>query len=120
MPSVAKFLAKNIATVLLIIVAVAATIFVVGKVEGVWDFLFPDKVIAEHKFTIVTSVQKLGHLVTVKHEVAKTNIKVEIHRGFLNAGYYSANTMPSARSRQALILTRLTKTAFASGTTPIL
>ena len=36
-------------------------------------------------------MQGMGHLVTVLHEVAKTDIKVEIHRGFLNAGYYSAN-----------------------------
>ena len=90
MVGIAKFLAKNIATVLLIVVVAAATVIVVGKVEGIWSFLFPDKVIAEHKFTIVTGVQELGHLVTVVHEVAKTDIKVEIHRGFLNAGYYSA------------------------------
>ena len=93
MVGVVKFLAKNIVPVLLILVVVAATIFVVGKVEGVWNFLFPDQVIAEHKYTIVTGVQGMGQLVTVKHEVAKTDIKVEIHRGFLNAGYYSANHM---------------------------
>ncbi len=86
-----KLLAKNIATVLLIVIVVAATLYVAGKAEGVLSFLFPDKVIAEHKYTIVTGIQGMGQLVTVKHEVAKTDIKVEIHRGFLNAGYYSAN-----------------------------
>ena len=93
MAGIIKLLAKNIVTVLLIVVVVAATLFVVGKVEGVWSFLFPDQVIAEHKYTIVTGIQGMGQLVTVKHEVAKTDIKVEIHRGFLNAGYYSANHM---------------------------
>ena len=90
MAGVAKFLAKNIATVLLIILVAAATVYISGKFESVRNFLFPDQIIAEHKFTIVTGVQGLGHLVTVKHEVAKTDSKVEIHRGFLNAGYYSA------------------------------
>lgn len=93
MAGILKLLAKNIVTVLLIVVAVAATLFVAGKVEGVWSFLFPDQVVAEHKYTIVTGIQGMGQLVTVKHEVAKTDIKVEIHRGFLNAGYYSANHM---------------------------
>lgn len=91
MLGVSKFLAKNIATVLLIVVVVAVTVFVVGKAEGLWNFLFPDQVIARHRYTIVTGIQGLGHLVTVKHEVAKTDIKVEIHGGFLNSGYYSAN-----------------------------
>ena len=93
MAGILKLLAKNIVTVLLIVVVAAATIFLVGRVEAVWSFLFPDQVIARHKYTIVTGVQGMGQLVTVKHEVAKTDIKVEIHRGFLNAGYYSANHM---------------------------
>ena len=93
MAGLLKLLAKNIVTVLLIVVVVAATLLVVGKVEGVWSFLFPDQAIAEHKFTIVTGIQGMGQLVTVKHEVAKTDIKVEIHSGFLNSGYYSANHM---------------------------
>ena len=51
---------------------------------------FPDQIIADHRFTIVTSIQGMGQLVTVKHEIVKTDIKVEIHRGLLNSGYYSA------------------------------
>ena len=91
MVSIARFLAKNIVTVLLVIVVAAATLFVVGNVENLWTVLFPDRVIAEHKYTIVTGVRGLGNFVTATHEVAKTDIKVEIHRGFLNSGYYSAN-----------------------------
>lgn len=91
MVAITKFLAKNIITVLLIVFVAAATLFVAGRVESVWGFLFPDKVIAEHKYTIVTGVRGLGNFVTAEYEVAKTDIKVEIHRGFLNAGYYSAN-----------------------------
>ena len=91
MAGIPKFLTRNIATVLLIVLVVAATAYISGKVDAVRSFLFPDQIIAEHRYTIVTGVQGLGHLVTVKHEVAKTDIKVEIHRGFLNVGYYSAN-----------------------------
>ena len=91
MVGIAKFLAKNIVTVLLIVLVIAATLFVVGKVDSLWSFLFPDKVIADHKYTIVTGIQGLGHFVTAVHEVHKSDIKVEIHRSFLNAGYYSAN-----------------------------
>ncbi len=41
--------------------------------------------------TIVNSVRGLGQLVTVRVELAKTDIRVSIHEGFLNSGYYSAN-----------------------------
>lgn len=86
-----KFLAKNLVTVLLIVLVAAATVYATGKFSELRHFLFPDEVIAENKYTIVTGVQGLGYLVTAKHEVAKTDITVEIHRGFLNSGYYSAN-----------------------------
>ena len=90
MVAITKFLTRNIAAVLLIVLVVVATTYVTGKVEGVRSFLFPDQVITEHRYTIVTGIQGMGQLVTVKHEVAKTDIKIEIHRGFLNYGYYSA------------------------------
>ena len=41
--------------------------------------------------TIVNSVRGLGQLVTVRVELAKTDIQVSIHGGFLNSGYHSAN-----------------------------
>ena len=82
---------RNVATVLLILLVVAATTYVTGKLESVRDFLFSDQVIVEHSFTIVTGMQGMGDLVTVKHEVAKTDIKVEIKRGIFNIGGYSAN-----------------------------
>ena len=91
MVAITKFLTRNIAAVLLIIMVVVATTYVTGKFEGVRSFLFPDQVIAEHRYTIVTGIQGMGQLVTVKHEVAKTDIKVEIKRGIFNIGGYSAN-----------------------------
>ena len=91
MVAITKFLTRNIAAVLLIIMVVVATTYVTGKFEGVRSFLFSDQVIVEHSFTIVTGMQGMGDLVTVKHEVAKTDIKVEIKRGIFNIGGYSAN-----------------------------
>ncbi len=41
--------------------------------------------------TLALSLQGLGQLITVSSEVAKTDIRVSIHEGALNMGYYSAN-----------------------------
>lgn len=41
--------------------------------------------------TIVNSVRGLGQLVTVRVELAKTDIQVSIHEGWANSGYHSAN-----------------------------
>ena len=41
----------------------------------------------------------MGQLVTGKHEVAKTDIKVEIKRGIFNIGGYSANHIRNRRGR---------------------
>ena len=40
MTSVAKFLARNIVTVLLVILVIAATTYVTGKLEGLHELLF--------------------------------------------------------------------------------
>lgn len=90
MANLLKFLTKNVTVVLLIALVVAGTVYVTGKVEGLVEFLFPDKVIAQHRYTIVTGLQAMGDLVTVKYQVAKTDSKVDIQRGFLGIGSYSA------------------------------
>lgn len=41
--------------------------------------------------TIVNSVRGLGQLVTVRVELAKSDVRVSIHEGVLNTGFYSAN-----------------------------
>ncbi|MCY3832789.1 MAG: DUF4230 domain-containing protein [Chloroflexi bacterium] len=66
----------------------------VGKVNEVRDFFFPETAAyVRSPQTIVNSISGIGQLVTVTSEVETTDVKVEIHGGFLNAGYYSANHM---------------------------
>lgn len=76
---------------LLLSIGVVAGAYLGSRVQSLRAFLFPNQIIAEQKYMIVTGVQELGHLVTVQYKVASTNINVEIHHGFLDAGFYSAN-----------------------------
>ncbi len=89
--------AKNIVRVIGLLLIVAVVLHITGVLtelnKGIRDFLFPDKVITDHKQIIVTGLQGMGQLVTAKHTVKKPDLKVEIHRGVLNYGYYSANHM---------------------------
>ena len=63
----------------------------VGKVYEVRDFFFPETTAyARAPQTIVNSIHGI-QLVTVTSEIETTDVKVEIHHGILNAGYYSAN-----------------------------
>ena len=91
MAGIVKFLGKNFASVVLVLIGVMAGGYVGGTVESVRAFLFPDQIIASHRYTIVTGLKGMGQLVTVVEEIVQTDINVEIHGGFLNAGYYSAN-----------------------------
>ncbi|MCY3867111.1 MAG: DUF4230 domain-containing protein [Chloroflexi bacterium] len=64
----------------------------IGAAHQVREFFFPESVAyVRSPQTIVNSINGIGQLVTVTSEVRKTDIKVEIHEGVLNAGYYSAN-----------------------------
>ncbi len=87
-----KFIAKNIVSIALLIGGIVIGGYVIGAVNNVRDFLFPETaihVIPSH--TIVTSIKNIGQLVTVTSEIGTTDVQVEIHQGFLNAGYYSAS-----------------------------
>lgn len=90
-----KFVVTNIIEVVVIIVLLAGAAaiggYVIESFDSVRNFFFPDKVAVETSRTIVNSLQGMGQLVTVSSEVAKTDIRISINEGFLNAGYYSAN-----------------------------
>lgn len=90
MAAIAKFLKKNIVPIIFILIGIVASGYISNTVEAVRQFFFPNQIIAEHKYTIVTGIQGMGQLVTVKY-VSETDVPVEIHSGFLNSGYYSAN-----------------------------
>lgn len=91
MLAVLKFVGKNILTIAMLVFGIVIGSFVVGKVNEVRDFFFPETTLyVRSPQAIVNSINGIGQLVTVTSEIETTNVKVEIHQGFLNAGYYSA------------------------------
>lgn len=87
-----KFLGRNLVTIALLIVGILVGGYLTGAVQDVRNFFFPQSaayVIPSQ--TIVTSIKNIGQLVTVTSEIGTTDVKVEIHQGFLNVGYYSAS-----------------------------
>lgn len=57
--------------------------------------------------TLVLSLKGLGQLVTVSTELAKTDIRVSIHEGALNMGYYSANHVAFGSVKAGIDITSL-------------
>ena len=91
MVAILKFIGRNLFTIALLVVCFIFGGFAVGKVNEVRDFFFPETTLyVRSPQTIINSIKGIGQLVTVTSEVDTTDFKVEIHRGFLNAGYYSA------------------------------
>jgi len=87
-----EFIRRNWFSIALLVLGIIIGAYVIGKAHDVRDLLFPDTVAyVRSPQTIVNSINGIGQLVTVTSEVAKTDIKVEIHEGILNSGYYSAN-----------------------------
>ncbi|MDE2820868.1 MAG: DUF4230 domain-containing protein [Chloroflexota bacterium] len=87
-----KFIAKNIVSIALLVIGIVIGGYVIGAVNNVRDFLFPETTLyVRSPQTLVNSIKGIGHLVTVTSEVYKTDIEVEIHQGFLNLGGYKAN-----------------------------
>ena len=87
-----KFLGRNIVAIALLVVGIVIGGYVIGKAHDVRSFLFPETAAyVRSPVTVVESIRGIGQLVTVTSEVWTTELSVEIHRGFLNAGYYSAN-----------------------------
>lgn len=92
MISALKFIGRNILTIALVILALIVGGYVSGTVNSVRDFFFPETAAyVRSTRTIVRSIQNIGQLVTVTSLIDTTDVKVEIHQGFLNAGYYSAS-----------------------------
>ncbi len=75
----------------LIVAALILGAYVTGKFESIRHTFFPNQVVVETSRTIINNLQGMGQLVTVKAEVAKTDVRISIHRGILDFGYYSAN-----------------------------
>ncbi len=91
-----KFLARNFITIALVVIALivvfGAGAWVTGKIDEFRDFFFPEtSVHVRSQLTIVNSITGMGQLVTVKSELHKTDLKIEIERWVANLGGYSAN-----------------------------
>ena len=91
MSLIIKSIGRNIITIVVIVAALIVGGFVTGNFESVRHTFFPNQVIVETSRTIINNLQGMGQLVTVKAEVAKTDVRISIHGGILNFGYYSAN-----------------------------
>ncbi|MDE2776204.1 MAG: DUF4230 domain-containing protein [Chloroflexota bacterium] len=92
MISVLKFIGRNFISIALVILALIVGGYIVGKANEVRDFFFPETTLyVRSPKTIVNSINGIGQLVTVTSELEKLDLRVEIHQGFLNAGYYSAS-----------------------------
>lgn len=88
MKTIVGFIGRNIIPILLLIVGVALG---ARFNELLFDFVAPNRVVVQTSRTIINNLQGIGQLVTVKAEVAKTDVWVSVDQGFLNAGHYSAN-----------------------------
>lgn len=90
--AILKVIGRNIFTIALLVIGIVIGSLFIGKVNEVRDFFFPETALfVRSPQAIVNSINGIGQLVTVISEVESTDVKVEIHRGILNAGYYSAN-----------------------------
>ena len=81
--SLVKSIGRNFIGIALIVAALIVGGYVIGKFESVRHTFFPNQVIVETSRTIINNLQGMGQLVTVKAEVAKTDVKISINRGFL-------------------------------------
>ena len=92
MVAILKFVGRNIFTIALLAFGIFLGGYMIGAAHNVRDFFFPEiAAYVRSPQTIVNSINGIGQLVTVTSAVDKTDVHVEIHRGILNAGYYSAN-----------------------------
>ena len=92
MKAAIKFIVSNFVSIALLIIGIVIGGYLIGAVHNVRDFLFPESAAyVRSPLTIVNSINGIGQLVTVTSEIHKVDLEVEIHRGFLNSGYYRAN-----------------------------
>jgi len=87
-----KFIGRHFITILLVVVAIMVGGYISGTVDSVRELFFPQTAATVRAPVImVNQIKDIAQLVTVSSEIGTTNIKVEIHQGFLDSGYYSAN-----------------------------
>ncbi|MCY4537144.1 MAG: DUF4230 domain-containing protein [Chloroflexi bacterium] len=92
MIAILKFIGRHFITIALVVIALIVGGFVVGSVQNVRELLFPQTAVKVNSpIIMVNQIKAIAQLVTVSSDVGTTNIDVEIHRGFLNSGYYSAS-----------------------------
>ena len=91
MLAILKFIGRNFVTIVIICLALLVGGYLAGSVDFLRNFFFPSGAYVRTPYIIVNGMHGLGQLVTTTSEVATTDMRVEIHEGFLNAGYYSAN-----------------------------
>ena len=92
MSAILKFIGRNLVSIALLVAGIIIGGFAIGKAQDIRSFLFPETTAyVRSPLTIVNSIQGIGQLVTVTSEIAATNFRVEIHQGFLNAGFYGAS-----------------------------
>ena len=87
-----EFVGSNLLSIAFLLIGIVVGGYMIGVAHKVREFFFPESATyVRSPLTIVNSINGIGQLVTVTSKVAKTDIKVEIHGGILDAGYYSAN-----------------------------
>ncbi|MYD09438.1 MAG: DUF4230 domain-containing protein [Chloroflexi bacterium] len=92
MLTVIKFFGRNILTIAVLAIGIILGGYLIGAAHNVRDFFFPPTdVTVSRPVIVVKQTRAIAELVTVSSEIGTTDIDVEIHQGFLNAGYYSAS-----------------------------
>ncbi len=92
MIAILKSIGRNFLTIALVIFALIVGGYISGTVETVREFFFPQSAAyVQSTHVIMHGIRGISQLVTIDGELSTTDVKVEIHQGFLNAGYYSAN-----------------------------
>lgn len=87
-----EFIGRNWFSIAFLLIGVVIGGYFIGAAHKVREFFFPETAVyVRSPQTVVKSINGIGQLVTVTSKVHKTDIKVEIHEGILNAGFYSAN-----------------------------
>ena len=87
-----RFIARHIVTIVLVIIALVVGGYISGTVDSVRDFFFPQAKASVPTIMLqVNEIRAIAELVTVSGKISAVDVDVEIHRGFLNAGFYSAN-----------------------------
>lgn len=87
-----RFIVRNLLSIALLVFGIVAGVLAIGMIEDIRTFLFPET--AAHvrsNITIIESIQGIGQLVTLRSEMAKPDIRVDIKGGLFGIVRYSAN-----------------------------